>query len=145
MNLPPDLRAFVESLNSAGVKYVVVGGYAVAFHGHPRFTGDIDFFVDSSAENAEKLVRAIELFGFGSLGLKPEDFTRPDSVVQMGYPPNRIDIINEIDAVSFEEAWSSRLMAQLEGVPVAYIAKDLLIRNKKAVNRPKDFGDVSKL
>jgi len=145
MNLSSDLRAFVESLNAAGVKYVVVGGYAVAFHGHPRFTGDIDFFVDSSAENAEKIVRAIELFGFGSLGLKPEDFIKPDSVVQMGYPPNRIDIINEIDAVTFDEAWASRLLTQLEGVPVTYIAKDLLIRNKKAVNRPKDLGDISKL
>ena len=123
----------------------MVGGYAVAFHGHPRFTGDIDFFVESSAENAEKIIRAIELFGFGSLGLKPEDFTKPDGVVQMGYPPNRIDIINDIDAVSFEEAWASRLLTQLEGVPVAYIAKDLLIRNKKATNRAKDIGDVSQL
>ncbi len=105
MNLPPDLRAFVESLNSVDAKYVIVGGYAVAFHGHPRFTGDIDFFVENSPENARKITRAIELFGFASLNLTPEDFTQPDSIIQIGFPPNRIDIINEIDAVTFEEAW----------------------------------------
>jgi hypothetical protein len=145
MNLPPDLRAFVESLNSAGVKFVIVGGYAVAFHGHPRFTGDIDFFVEISADNAQRITQAIDLFGFSSLGLKPADFTQPDVVIQLGLPPNRIDILTGIDAVTFEEAWSSRLIAQLAGVPVPFISKELLIRNKKAANRPQDLGDISKL
>ena len=145
MNLPPDLRAFVESLNSAGAKYVIVGGYAVAFHGHPRFTGDIDFFVESSPENAQKIVHAIDLFGFASLGLKPDDFTQPDAVIQIGFPPNRVDIITGIEAVTFDEAWSSRLTARLDGLPVSFLSKELLIRNKKAANRPQDLGDISKL
>lgn len=145
MSVSQDLLAFVESLNSAGAKYVIVGGYAVAFHGHPRFTGDIDFFVEASPENAAKITHAIDLFGFSSLGLKPEDFTRPNTIIQLGFPPNRIDIINNIDAVTFDEAWSSRLRAHLDGHPVAYISKELLIRNKTAANRPKDLGDVGNL
>ena len=145
MKLPPDLRAFVESLNAAKAKYVIVGGYAVAFHGHPRFTGDIDFFIESTPENGQRVANAIDLFGFASLGLTPKDFTLPDSVVQIGFPPNRIDLITGIEAVRFEEAWSSRLTADLDGLPVSFISKELLIRNKKAANRPQDLGDISKL
>ena len=145
MSVSQDLLAFVESLNSAGAKYVIVGGYAVAFHGHPRFTGDIDFFVEASPENAARITHAIDLFGFGSLGLKPEDFTKPNAIIQIGFPPNRIDIINSIEAVTFDEVWSARLLAHLDGLPVAYISKELLIRNKTAANRPKDLGDLDKL
>jgi hypothetical protein len=145
MKLHSDLRAFIESLNSANVKYVIVGGYAVSFHGHPRFTGDIDFFVAHTRENAEAIVSAIENFGFGSLGLKPHDFTESDSIVQLGYPPNRIDLITGIDGVTFDEAWASRIVADLEGLPVCFLSKDLLLRNKRAVDRPKDRGDVDML
>ncbi len=145
MKLPPDLRAFVESLNAQNAKYVVVGGYAVGYHGNPRFTGDLDLFVEASADNGERAVRAIDQFGFGSLGLKSIDFTEPDSIIQMGYPPNRIDLITSIDAVSFEEAWNSRLPGQLEGLPVYFISRELLIRNKKASGRPKDLGDIASL
>src|SRR4051812_16235061 len=116
MKLPRGLRRFVESLNSAKAKYVIVGGYAVAFHGQPRFTGDIDFFVESTPENARRIVEAIDHFGFASLGLTPNDFTKPDFVVQIGFPPNRIDLVTGIDAVTFEEAWTSRLNAELDGL-----------------------------
>lgn len=117
MKIPKDLRAFVESLNAVSAKYVIVGGYAVAFHGHPRFTGDIDFFIESSPENAQRVAQAIERFGFASLGLTPDDFTAPDRVVQIGFPPNRIDLVTGIEAVGFEEAWSSKLTANLDGLP----------------------------
>ena len=116
MKLPCELRAFVEPLNFAGVKYVVVGGYAVSFHGRPRFTGDIDFFIEASPENAARVVAAIEYSGFGSLGLTAEDFVQLDQIVQLGYPPNRIDLITGIDAVTFEEAWASRIMGELDGL-----------------------------
>jgi predicted nucleotidyltransferase len=145
MKLPKDLRAFVESLNAANAKYVIVGGYAVAFYGHPRFTGDIDFFVESTPENADRIVRAIDLFGFTSLGLTRDDFVNPDIVVQIGFPPNRVDLITGIEAVSFEEAWSSRQSVQLDGLPVAFISKELLIRNKTAAGRQQDRGDISRL
>jgi hypothetical protein len=145
MKLPKDLRAFVESLNVASAKYVIVGGYAVAFHGQPRFTGDIDFFIETSPDNAERIVEAIDRFGFSSLGLQVSDFTAPDSIVQIGFPPNRIDLITGIDAVTFEEAWSSRLVAELDGLPVSFISRELLLRNKSAAGRPQDLGDVGKL
>lgn len=145
MKLPPDLHAFIASLNAAGVKYVIVGGYAVAFHGHPRFTGDIDFFVEATPENAVKVTQALAHFGFASLGLKPEDFTNPDAVIQLGYPPNRVDIITRIEGVTFAEAWGARVAAEIDGLPAAFIARELLIRNKKAVGRAKDLGDIENL
>lgn len=90
MKLPSDLLAFVESLNAAKAKYVIVGGYAVAYHGHPRFTGDIDFFIESTPENAERVVKAIDLFGFSDLGLTSKDFTDQDAIIQLGYRAGHI-------------------------------------------------------
>lgn len=94
MKLPKDSREFIELLNAHGVKYVIVGGYAVVWHGHPRFTGDIDFFVERSESNASALEKAVRDFGFGELGLTASDFLEPQTVVQLGRPPYRIDIIN---------------------------------------------------
>lgn len=145
MKLPNDLRAFVESLNAAKAKYVIVGGYAVAFHGHPRFTGDIDIFVEATAENAERIVSAIDFFGFKSLGLTTQDFINPDNIVQFGYPPNRIDVLTKIDGVTFAEVWDNRKMAELDGQPVAFIDKQHLIQNKKASGRDKDLSDIAAL
>lgn len=145
MKLPSDLRAFVESLNFAGVKYVVVGGYAVSYHGRPRFTGDIDFFIEASVENGTRVVRALDHFGFGSIDVKAEDFAHPDQIFQFGFPPNRIDIITHIDDVTFDEAWGARITDTLDGLDVAYISKEHLLRNKRATNRPKDQGDLDAL
>lgn len=145
MTLHKDLREFIESLNSANVRYVIVGGYAVAYHGHPRATGDIDFFVEASADNASRIVEAIREFGFGDIGLTAEDFSKPDAIIQLGRPPRRIDIITSVDAVSFEEAWTARVPANLDGIPVHFIDRELLLRNKRSTGRVQDQADAEKL
>jgi hypothetical protein len=145
MKLDKNLREFIALLNSHGVDYLIVGGHAVAFHGHPRFTGDIDFFVALSAANAGKLIEVLDAFGFGNIGLKKEDFLAPDSVVQLGYPPNRIDIVTGIEAVSFREAWDKRAAGELDGLPVHFIDMTMLLKNKRAAGRPKDLADVAAL
>jgi hypothetical protein len=145
MKLSKDLREFVELLNSRKIKYVLVGGHAVAYHGFPRFTGDIDFLIDASPENAALVALAVSDFGFGHLGLKEADFRGPETVVQLGRAPNRIDILTSVTAVSFGEAWESRVEAKLDGLPVWMISKDLLVRNKLATGRPQDLADAKRL
>lgn len=145
MKLGKDLREFIELLNSRRVDYIVVGGHAVAFHGHPRFTGDIDFLLRPSQENAERLIGAVKDFGFSEMRLSPDDFTQPNTVVQLGYPPNRIDLLTSISGVDFEEAWESRLGGNLDGIPVYFLGWDALLKNKRASGRDKDLADVSKL
>ena len=143
--LQNDLREFIALLNSHAVEYLVVGGHAVAFHGHPRFTGDIDFLVRPTAENAGRVLDAIHDFGFGSLQLTTEDFTTPERIVQLGLPPNRIDILTSISGVAFDEAWNGRVPAKLDEEAVNFLGFDALIRNKKASDRDKDRSDVAKL
>src|SRR5689334_17449685 len=110
MKLSKDLRAFIELLNSEGVEYVVVGAHAVAYHGHPRYTGDTDFLVGVGEPNACRLERVLVSFGFGSTGLKADDFMKPDRVVQLGRSPNRIDLVTSISGVTFAEAWKTRVL-----------------------------------
>jgi len=145
MQLSKDLREFVELLNSRKIKYLLVGGHAVAFHGHPRYTGDVDFLIDTSPENAAQVAAAVSDFGFGSLGLKEGDFRETEMVIQLGRAPNRIDLLTSVAAVSFEEAWKTRVQASLDGLPVWVISKDLLVQNKLAAARPQDLADVAKL
>lgn len=101
---PPDFKEFIELLNENRVKYLVTGGYAVAYYGHPRYTGDIDFWIEASNLNAGRLFTVLNDFEIGSLNTSSEDFTKPDTTIQIGYPPHRIDIINEIDGVNFDVA-----------------------------------------
>src|SRR5262245_31241482 len=129
MNLPKDFKEFIELLNSNEVRYLLVGGYAVGYHGYPRPTGDIDFLVEPRGDNAAKIIRTLEEFGFGSVELKVEDFTSHNQVIQLGYPPNRIDIITSAAAVPFDEAWQERVEAEIDGMPVKLISKRLLIAN----------------
>ncbi len=145
MKLQRDLREFAELLNSAKVKYLIVGGHAVAHHGFPRFTGDIDFFVERSETNASALERVMIDFGFRSVGFRAEDFLEPEKVFQLGRPPNRIDILTSISGVDFGEAWAARLETALDGVPVFMLSKELLLRNKLASGRPKDLEDIRQL
>ena len=145
MELSKDLREFVELLNSRKIKYLLVGGHAVGFHGHPRYTGDVDFLIDTSPENAARLAAAVSDFGFGSLGLQEADFRAPAMVIQLGRAPNRIDLLTSVAAVSFEEAWKTRVETRLGGLPVWVISKDLLVQNKLAAARPQDLADVAKL
>ena len=129
MKLQKDLREFIELLNSRRVDYIVVGGHAVAFHGYPRFTGDIDFFVRPTPDNAARLVEALHDFGFGGAGLTVEDFTRPNCVVQLGQVPNRIDLLTTISGVDFEQAWQAKVGAELDSIPVSFLSYDHLLRN----------------
>ena len=143
--LQSDLSEFVGLLNSRKVEYVVVGGHAVAFHGHPRLTGDIDFFVRPTPENAKRVLRVLDDFGFGSLGLGLGDLTTPGSVIQLGRPPNRIDLLTSISGIDFDEAWSTRAAGELGDHRVWYLGWDALIRNKTASDRDKDRLDIKRL
>lgn len=145
MPLPKDWRAFIESLNSSGVEYLVVGAVALAHHGVPRYTGDLDIFIRSSPENAERLESALRGFGFTALGLKAADFVDSYRVIQLGVAPNRIDLLTGITGVSFNEAWPERVEVELEGVRVNFIGRQALIQNKKASGRPQDLADLEAL
>jgi hypothetical protein len=145
MELDPDFREFVESFNAHEVRYLVVGGYALAAHGLPRATGDFDAWVWIGGDNAERVLAALTAFGFGTLGLRVADFDHPDSIVQLGYPPYRIDILTSIDGVDFDDAWSRRVAVEADGVPLPVIGRDDLIRNKVAADRPQDRADVARL
>ena len=143
--LAKDLREFIELLNSHDVRYLIVGGFAVAYHGFPRMTGDIDFFVEATEQNAERLAAVLEAFGFGSLGLKASDFTEPDTIIQLGYPPNRIDIITTLSGTSWAEAWAIRQADEIDGLPTQFIGRETLLINKRAAGRPKDLIDLDAL
>ena len=145
MELSKDLREFVELLNSRKIRYLVVGGHAVAYHGFPRFTGDVDFFIDASPENAALVAAVVVEFGFANLGLTPADFGSPETVIQLGRAPHRIDLLTSVTAVSFAEAWQTRVESQLDGLPVWIISKDLLLRNKLATGRPQDLADAKRI
>ncbi len=145
MNLEADLREFVELLNALKVRYIVVGAFAVAYHGYPRYTGDIDLFVDRSPANAEQIVNAIEQFGFGGLGLSIEDFLQEDQVIQLGVAPNRVDLLTFLSGVSFQEAWATREQAEIDGLSVPMISKEMLKRNKAASGRSQDLADLEHL
>jgi hypothetical protein len=145
MELQSDIREFIELLLSAEAEFLLVGGYALAVHGAPRFTEDIDFFVMVSPSNAEKLHRVLTDFGFGGSDLRVEDFLKPDFVIQLGRAPNRIDILTGIDGVSWEEARESRIVAELGGLRLPVIGRETLIRNKTATGRTQDRADVERL
>ena len=145
MKLQQDLREFIALLNSHDVEFLVVGGHAVAFHGHPRFTGDIDFLIRPSVQSATRVLNALRAFGFSDLSLSVEDFVKTGNVVQLGRPPNRIDLLTSISGVDFDDAWSSRVQAELDGLAVCFLGWQSLIENKQASGRPKDLADVAKL
>lgn len=145
MLLNNDFKEFFELLNAHNVHYLIVGGYAVGFHGYPRYTQDIDIFYDRSTANAKALWSALQAFGFGNIGLAQEDFIKDTQVVQLGQPPNRIDLINTIDAVSFETAWNTRVSGEYGDIPVAFIGKAELLHNKTATGRDKDLVDAKAL
>jgi hypothetical protein len=145
MRLSNDLREFLESLNSRGVDYVVVGAHSLAFHARPRYTGDLDILVRATHENAVKLVDLLNQFGFADTGFKESDFTESEQLIQLGRPPNRIDLLTSISGVPSDEAFATRVSAELDGIPVFVLSKDALIRNKRAVGRPQDLADLDTL
>jgi hypothetical protein len=145
MRLNKALREFIELLNSNKVEYLIVEAFAVAWHGYPRFTADIDILLRPSRENATAVLAAIQGFGFGSLDIKIEDLSKPHQMVQLGVKPNRIDLITSISGVEFEAAWSNRASGQIDGTPAQFIGREDLIRNKQSTGRPKDLGDAYEL
>jgi hypothetical protein len=143
--LNQDFKEFIQSLNDNAVRYLLVGGYAVALHGYPRYTKDLDIWVESTTENAARMIKALQLFGFGSLDLKESDFTTPDQVIQLGYPPNRIDLLTSLSGVEFSECYPSRVIEEIDGVLVSFIDLENLKKNKKATGRHQDLADVENL
>jgi hypothetical protein len=127
------------------VRYLVIGGYAVALHGYPRYTKDIDVWLEISPENAVKIVKALEQFGFGSLGLQANDFLVPDQIIQLGYPPNRIDLLATPAGVNFENCYASRVQVVIDNITVNFIDLDNLKKNKKATGRLQDLADLENL
>lgn len=143
--LNPDFSAFIGALDARGVRYLVVGGYAVAFHGHPRYTKDLDIWVEAAPSNARAIVSALADFGFASLGLDEADFLVHDQVIQLGYPPNRIDLLTTIPGPTFDEAWSHRVTASLGGIDVHFIGLDQLRQAKRSSGRHQDLADLENL
>jgi len=143
--LSKDFKEFAELLNSIGVEYMVVGGYALAAHGHPRYTGDLDIWLRPSRENVARLLKALDAFGFGSLGLKEADFLEPEAVIQLGYPPARIDLLTAIDGVVFDDCYPRRVPMQVGGTMLPIIDLADFRANKRASGRAKDLADLESL
>ena len=140
-----DFKEFIQSLNDNGARYLVVGGYAVALHGYPRYTKDIDVWVEMTIENASKIVKALDQFGFGSLGVKEADFIVPDQMIQLGRPPRRIDILTTRPGVEFADCYTSRTVVEVDGVSVNFIDLENLKKNKKATGRHQVLADLENL
>ena len=145
LQLQKDLADFVALSLLRKVKFLIVGGYAMALHGAPRFTKDIDLFIESSRENAIRMEGVLREFGISEEEVRLEDIFKPGYVIQIGRPPNRVDVLTSISGVDWSEAWDSRVEVNLSGHKCLMIGKDLLIRNKRASGRPQDLVDADKL
>jgi len=140
-----DFREFIELLIKNNAEYLIVGGYAVGVHGHPRYTGDLDVWLNATPLNADRILRSLSEFGFSSFKLTQEDFTKPGNVIQLGYPPLRIDLLTEIDGVRFEECFTNRKEVKIDGLTVNFIGYEDLLKNKKESGRPRDIDDIDHL
>lgn len=145
IRLPPDFKEFLKLLNSEGVQYLVVGGYAVAFYGHPRATGDLDVWVGVTAENAQRIVRALEQFGFAAGSVPAETFKSAGKVIRMGHPPMRIELLTGVSGIDFPAAFSRRHDVTIDGVSIPMINRVDLVHNKRAAGRPRDLDDLTHL
>ncbi len=145
MELDQDFNEFVQLLLANDVRFLIIGGYALAAHGAPRYTGDLDTWLWVNSDNADRVLVVLESFGFGSLNITREDLLLPNTVIQLGYPPHRIDLLTGIDGVGFDEAWNRRVEFEVNGRQVPFISREDLITNKRAVARPQDLADVAKL
>ena len=143
--LNPDFRDMLSALSDEGAEYLLVGAYAVAVHGIPRATGDLDLWIRVSSQNAGRVLRALARFGAPVTDVGAADLTRAGTVVQIGVAPRRIDLLTTLDALQFDEAWARRTHVDVEGMRIPVIGLADLIRNKKAVGRPQDLADVARL
>jgi hypothetical protein len=138
-----DFEELLKFFESRGAKAVIVGAHAVAYHAKPRYTKDLDVLVEPSLENAQRVIDALKDFGFGNLDLDMDDFAESGRIVQLGFPPNRIDLMTSIDGVGFSEVWAGRVEGTYGSTRVFFIGRQELIRNKKASGRPQDLADLS--
>ncbi len=145
MELSQDFKEFIKLLNDHRVEYLVVGGYAVAIHGFPRTTGDINFWINSFPENALRMVNALTEFGFASPDISVDDFLKEDYVVQLGFPPFRIDILTGVSGLSFDECYEARKEVDYEGEKINFIGLHHLKINKRITGRDKDHLDLKNL
>jgi hypothetical protein len=144
-SLNADFRDVLSCFNAGSVEYLVVGAYALAAHGLPRATGDIDLWVRATPENAQRVADALVRFGAPAESVSVADFALSDRILQIGVPPGRVDVITSIDGVEFDDAWPRRLEITLEGLPICILGRADLLRNKRAVARPQDLADVARL
>lgn len=144
-SLNPDFLDFITLLEKKSVEYLVVGGYAVGFHGFPRYTGDMDFFVAVNEANAERLMEVFQEFGFRDIGLEKNDFLKPAFVIEIGREPRKIQVLTGIDGVTFDECRDTAIECDYLGRKMRFIGLEALIRNKKASGRSKDLIDVQEL
>jgi len=142
MEVYQDFKELLALFNSNKVDYAIVGAYALAYYGAPRHTGDMDIFVRPDSENAGRILRALDEFGFGSLDLKPEDFSGPGKVVQLGVAPVRIDMMTSLSGLTWEEIAAGRVAGTYGDIEVHYIGKEQFILNKRALGRKKDLADL---
>jgi len=145
MEIPKDFKELLELFNSHKVEYLIVGAYALAFHGAPRFTGDIDLFVKADPDNAKRILDALVEFGFGSLDLSEVDFTTPNNVIQLGIPPLRVDIMTSLTGIDWEKARKNKMQGNYGNITAYFISKADLITNKRTLGRKKDLADLEAL
>jgi hypothetical protein len=145
LDLAPDFDEFCALLSARNVEYVIVGAHALAFHGAPRFTGDLDIFVRPTEDNGQRLLVAIADFGFPTAPVTPVDIIIGKKVIEMGVPPVQIHVMSAIDGVSFDEVWATREVGSLGKHTVAFIGRECFLKNKRAAGRPKDLADIDAL
>jgi hypothetical protein len=145
LDLAPDFDEFCALLSARDVEYVIVGAHALAFHGAPRFTGDLDILVRPTEESGRRLLAAIADFGFPTTPVTPLDIVIGKKVIEMGVPPVQIHVMSAIDGVAWDEVWASREMGAFGARAVAFIGRDAFLRNKRAAGRPKDLADIEAL
>lgn len=145
MDLNPDFRDMLRALNDADADFLVVGAYAVAAHGHPRATGDLDIWVRADVDNAPKVLAALSAFGAPMDQISEDDFASPSVVFQIGVPPGRIDILTDISGVDFGTAWDARMSITIDGITFPVLGRADLVANKRATGRPKDLADLDAL
>ena len=143
--LPPDFKEFLQALNNSAVEYLLVGGYAVAYHGYPRTTADIDIWIRVARENVLRTMEALRKFGFGASDASEQMFLIAGRVVRMGVPPLRIELLTSISGVEFDPCYARRIKASIDGISVTVISKEDLLANKRSTGRAKDAADVEQL
>ena len=145
MDLAPDFDEFCALLLDHHVEFVIVGAHALAFHGAPRFTGDLDILIRPTAENADRLIAAVRAFGFPEIPLTPAQIIAPGRIIEMGVAPVQIHVMSAIDGVAWEEVWSGRVESRFGSCTVGLIGRAEFLKNKRAAGRPKDLADIAAL